>query len=154
MRTAFSSIAWNTGSSSPGDELIANDPLNDWPVHKLVAWVYNDAGPDWLTAVLRHSDLRYEDLVDNAVELERRHFPHIAAILRKVAENAKSKIDDIIERPDEPYDRNPEDGDRRRRWLMAQWLRGRKKVTGQSWDELVAFYGVESWFDIGAERMH
>jgi len=140
------------------DPIGASDPLNNWPVHKLAAWVYNDAGPDWLTALLKHADLRYEDLVDNAAELERRHFPHIAAILRKAAENAKSQVDDIIERPTEPYDRSPEDTDRRRRWLMGQWLRDRTRITGQSRDELIAFYGVESWFEIpatnAAERIH
>ena len=139
------------------DPIGASDPLNDWPVHKLAAWVYNDAGPDWLTALLKHADLRYEVLTDNAAELECRHFPHIAAILRKAAETARSQVDDIAERPDEPYDKRPEDGDRRRRWLMCRWLQGREKVTGQSWDELVGFYGLEEWLGIvdnGAERVH
>jgi hypothetical protein len=107
--------------------------------------------------MLKHADLRYEVLIDNAAELERRHFPHIAAILRKAAKSASSQVDDIIERPDEPYDRRPEDGDRRRRRLMSRWLQGRERITGQSRDELVAFYGLEEWLGIvdnGAERIH
>ena len=74
----------------------AIDPLDGWPVHKLAAWVYHGAGADWLTAMLKHADLRYEVLIDNAAELERRHFPHVAAVLRKVAENAPSQVDDEI----------------------------------------------------------
>ena len=72
----------------------ASDPLDGWPVHKLAAWVYHGAGADWLTAMLKHADLRYEVLIDNAAELERRYLSHIAAILRhrlgmerKAAEN-------------------------------------------------------------------
>jgi len=128
----------------------ASDPLNGWPVHKLAVWVYNDAGPDWLTAMLRHVDLRYEMLVDSATELERRHFPHIAAILRKAAETAKSQVDDIIELPAEPYDRDFKDTDRRRWWLMARWLQSRAKITGHSRAELIVFYGLEEWFTDGA----
>jgi hypothetical protein len=131
----------------------AIDPLSGWPVHKLAAWVYNDAGADWLTAVLRHADLRYEVLINNAVELERRHFPHIAAILRKVAKDALSEVDDIIELPTEPYDRGPEDTDRRRRWLLARWVQDRARITGHSRAELIAFYGIESWFTDGADTV-
>ena len=153
----------------------ASDPLNDWPVHKLAAWVYNDAGPDWLRALLKHADLRYEDLVDNAVELEKRHFPHVAAILRKVAQNAPSQVDDIIERggEEEWWRRYGTVAvDQRKGWLVGQWLRGRVGITGQSWNELVRFYGLDEsgwatlrdrdlicengyWREIdGAERVH
>jgi hypothetical protein len=138
------------------DPVGSHDPLNDWPVHKLAAWVYNDAGPDWLTALLKHADLRYEDLVDNAAELERRHFPHIAEVLLKAAENARSHVDDIIERePPEwvkPY--GPTAVHKRRRWFLGQWLRDRAKITGQSQNELIGFYGLEDWLGNGAERVH
>jgi hypothetical protein len=132
----------------------ASDPLNGWPVHKLAVYVFNDAGADWLTAVLRHADLRYEVLVENAAELERRHFGHVAKILRKVAETAKSEVDDIIERPAEPYDRDFQDTDRRRRWLLARFLQSRQKITGHSRAELIVFYGLEDWFTDGADTVH
>ena len=137
----------------------AIDPLDGWPVHKLAAWVYHGAGADWLTAMLKHADLRYEVLVDNAAELERRHFPHIAAILRKAAKDAPSQVDDCIER-DDAYRRKygPAQGLKDRGyWYVARFLQGRERITGQSRDELVAFYGLEEWLGIadnGAERMH
>ena len=138
------------------DPVDPNDLLNGWPLHKLAAWVYNDAGADWLTASLKHAGCRYEDLVDNAAELQRRHFGHIAEILLKAADSARSHVDDIIERepPDwvKPY--GPAAVDRRRRWFLGQWLRDRAKITGQSQNELIGFYGLEDWLGNGAERVH
>ena len=65
----------------------------NWPLHKYAVHLYNDedGSPELLEVFLEHAVagvLRYEDLADNAVELERRHFPHVAEILWKVAENA------------------------------------------------------------------
>jgi hypothetical protein len=65
----------------------------NWPLHKYAVYLYNDedGSPELLEVFLEHAVagvLRYEDLADNAVELERRHFPHVAEILWKVAENA------------------------------------------------------------------
>jgi hypothetical protein len=134
-----------------------NDPTINWPLHKYAVYLFNDkeGGSELLEVFCERGELRYETLIDSAVELEKRHFPHVAAILRKVAEKAKSHVDDIIKRKMEPWHPDPE---RRRQWLMAQWLRDRIKITGQSWDQLVAFYGIESWFEIpatdGAERTH
>jgi hypothetical protein len=138
-----------------------NDPTESWPLHKYCVWLFNDpdGGPELLEVFLEHRGIiKYEELVDTAAELERRHFPHVAAVLRKVAKNAPSGVDVIIDRPDEPYDRNPEDGEERRRSLLSRWLRDRVRITGQSWDQLIAFYGLQDWFEIpatnGAERVH
>jgi len=142
----------------------ASDPLNGWPMHKLAVWVYNDAGPDWLMALLKHADCRYEILVDNALELERRHFGHVAQVLLKAAENARSHVDDIIENepPDwvKPYGQAAID--ERKAWFLRQWLRSRVRDTGQSWNELVRFYGLDEsgWVKVskhgayGAETAH
>jgi hypothetical protein len=133
------------------DPVDPNDPLNGWPVHKLAAWVYNGAGADWLTAMLKCVGLRYEVLIDNAAELERRYLSHIAAILRKVAENAPSQVDDIIEREGEEewWKRyGTVVVNQRKSRLMSQWLQDRERITGQSRDELVAFYGLEEWLGI------
>jgi len=121
------------------------DPTADWPLAKYCVYLFNDkdGGAELVEVFLERGELRYEEIADAAVELERLHFPHIAEVLWKVAENAKSQVDDIIERKIEPYHRDPEG---RRRWLMQQWLRGRVAVTGQSWKELIAFYGLLDWF--------
>jgi len=121
-----------------------NDPTESWPLDKYAVWLFNDpdGGPE-LLEVFCERGIKFEELVDTAAELERRHFPHVAAVLRKVAKNAPSQVDDIIDRPDEPYDRNPGDGDKRRHKLMGRWLRDRVRITGQSWNELVRFYGLD-----------
>ena len=52
----------------------------NWPQHKYAVYLYNDedGSPELLEVFLEHAVagvLRYEDLADNAVELERRHLP-------------------------------------------------------------------------------
>ena len=137
-----------------------NDPTGSWPLDKYCVWLFNDpdGGPE-LLEVFCERGIKFEDLVDTAAELERRHFPHVAAVLRKVAENAPSQVDDEIER-DDAYRRKygPAQGLKDRGyWYVARFLQGRERITGQSRDELVAFYGLEEWLGIadnGAERMH
>jgi len=143
-----------------------NDALPEWPLHKLAVYIYldKDCGREWLEVLLEHfsqspAGFRYELLADNAVELERRHFPHVAEVLWKVAENAKSEVDDCIERDEAERLRRQRDGHRDRGyWYLSQWLRSRARTTGQSGAELIAFYGLQDWFEIpatnGAERVH
>jgi hypothetical protein len=118
------------------------DSTDRWPLHKTCVQVYNDKdeGPVFLEELLVHAGSRYELLADNARELERRHFGHVAEILWKVAENARSEVDDIIEREQARPSRlhSPE-------WYVGQWARSRMQVTGQSRNELIAFYKLEEW---------
>jgi hypothetical protein len=122
-----------------------NDPTESWPLDKYSVWLFNapEDGPLLLEVFLEHRGIiKYEALIDAAAELERRCFPHVAEILRKVAENAPSQLDDII-------------SDERRRWLMGRWLRGRVRITGQSWNELVRFYGLDKsgWMSLRARDL-
>jgi len=128
-----------------------NDPMVDWPLAKFCVYLHNasDGGSELVEVFLERAEFRYEPIADAAVELERRHFPHIAEVLWKVAEKAKSQVDDIIERKIAAYHRDPE---ARRQWLIGQWLRTRMAVTGQSWNELVHFYDLRDWLGIGAKE--
>jgi hypothetical protein len=124
-----------------------NDPTESWPLHKYCVWLFNDpdGGPELLEVFCEHRGIiKFEELVDTAAELERRHFPHVAAVLRKVAENAKSEVDDCIERDEAERLRRQRNGHRDRGyWHLSQWLHGRVRITGQSWNELVRFYGLD-----------
>jgi len=75
----------------------------NWPLHKYAVHLYNDedGSPELLEVFLEHAVagvLRYEDLADNAVELERRHFPHVAEILWKVADWDVLLVDTTLRR--------------------------------------------------------
>ena len=119
-----------------------DDPTVDWPLDKFCVYLFNtsDGGPELVEVFLECGEFCYEPLADAAVELERRHFPHVAEILRRVAKSAKSQVDNIIACKIEPHHRDPNG---RRQWHLTNWLYGRIKVTGQSWNELVRFYGLK-----------
>jgi len=73
--------------------IVANeqdDPktFEEWPIHKIAAYVYQGAGPEALKVVLEECTFRPDQLRDNAAELDRRRLPEVAAVLRELAEAA------------------------------------------------------------------
>jgi hypothetical protein len=62
--------------------------IEDWPLHKIAAYVYQDVGPEVLKVLFE--DFRPEDLLDSAAELDRRRLPEVAAVLREMAEVASA----------------------------------------------------------------
>jgi hypothetical protein len=131
-----------------GELPIENDPTASWPLDKYSVYVFNDkdGGPELLEVYLEHCGALFEELVDTATKLDDLHFPHIAKILRKVAESARSELDDIIEDKVPPYYR---DVTARRRERIVYWLYQRMKATAQSWNALVELYSLakDGWVE-------
>jgi hypothetical protein len=70
-------------------EIDQSDPekrIEDWPLHKISAYVYQDVGPEVLKVLLEEYTFRPDQLLDNAAELDRRRLPEVAAVLREMAE--------------------------------------------------------------------